>query len=190
MAMDWIPCQDYGRNSPSILANSRQERPLVSFDQWGDVVDIEGKIETQPRAYKILRIVGYWTVLVPSPGSVAPSQGAVFLRAWPGFQDQQTQFPVVPGYLQASGAVSFDDVTRAANEKWWWERIVPYRDVSLESSGDTWSRVESYAVPWTYFMDIKPNQWVGEGELPVISVQNETNIDVQFLHRFRMLVAY
>ena len=182
MAMDWVPLRGYDAIGFFGGASGAQsDHPLMDPVPQQDPLEIEGVLETQNR-YKILRVVGYWSVNF-QPQLGAPTIGAVYVRVQPAFQTVDGTGVITAG--QIAQAVESPVV---ANEKWWWERIVPPIDVS--SINDPYERAEARAHPFSYFADFKPNQWIGDGEIPVVSVMNTTDVDVTFTHRWRGLMAH
>lgn len=184
--IDWVPCQDYD-TAIALASDSQLDFPLLNREAWSSDIEIIGDIEGEDDGYKILRIVGYWAV-TQQPATGAPAQGTVYARLWPGFQNQQDQVVEVPGILSVeySGATSAD-AGRAANEKWWWERLVDNSDVSPVLN--RWLCASRVNHPFSYFCDVKPNYWCSKSEVPVLSVLNATDEDLYLWHRLRMLVA-
>jgi len=170
--MDWVPCAQYGDFSINIGGGGQLDLALLFTDWMVAANDVEGRVEDTPY-FKCVRIVGYWDVFA---ADVAPAQGFVSCRCWPGFVENTTGDPIVPGFVTDASA---------SNEKFWWDRIVPASDMSAEP----WARVGSYAHPYSYIMDIKPNMWMDTSQVPVFSVENSSDDDVRFVHRFRMLTV-
>lgn len=184
--MDWVPVQSY--DEALVLGSDVQlDHPLLNLESWSSDIEIIGDIEGEDQGFKLLRIVGYWTVTA-QPQQPDPARGNVYLRAWPGFQNQQDQVVEVPGGLSVEqGFVNSAEAGRAANEKWWWERIVPWGDL-LYPDTERWGRVSAVNHPFAYFADFKPNQWVSSSFVPVLSIANCTDQTINVWLRWRMLV--
>lgn len=180
--LDWVPCQNYDRDVP-IPAVSQTEFGLLNLASWNAPAEVIGDIEGEDDNYRILRIVGYWTVHAIQP---QPSAGAVYVRLWPGFQDQQSASLVTPGILTAGAIATVDEVGLAANEKWWWERIMTASDVGPVT--EPWSNLAGGRQPFNYMLDIKPSMSMTGSFVPTVSIQNNTDEDLEFRHRWRMLV--
>lgn len=185
MSWDWVPCSFYDGSGIAVATNAQEDRGLMSSASWNTPVEIIGDIEGEDSGYWIERIVGYWSV---TDAGVAPSRGHVIIRCLPGFQNTITGLPIVPGFIDENlGGVSSDDSALSANEKWWWERIVPAGDIYASTSGK-WARCEALAHPYSYMADMRPNVYVAENMVPAISISNSTDQDVLVYHRWRMLV--
>lgn len=193
MSTDWVPLLGYDANVvvPSV---SQSDLPLFSTEFWSRQENVHGNIEDQTKSFKVLRIVGYWTVYAnadPQNPQTPPADGGCWVRIWPGFQDQRTSTIAVAGPLTTMGVGNIDEVRRAANEKWWWERYRDSTDITgRESGNNVWADVTAYTHPWHVFTDIRPGYWCSEGMLPTVTIVNVTDEDLTFRHRWRMLVAF
>jgi len=186
--MDWVPVTGYD-TALDVPTDTQYDHPLLNLESWSSDIEIIGDIEGEDQNFKLLRVVGYWTVQ-PDPQAEGPTFGSVYLRCWPGFQNQQDQVVEVPGALSVEQTLATSaDAGRAANERWWWERIVPNIDLATPTSLDRWSRASSVCHPFSYFADFKPNQWVSGSFVPVLSIANTTDIRVIVWLRWRLLVA-
>lgn len=177
--IDWVPCQFYDDVAVGDISQGATiEFGLLNASAWSSDIEIVGDIEGEDEGYKILRIVGYWSIYLIDPQAPATT-GTVGVRLWPGFQDQANQVPITPGPLFGPGA------DRAANEKWWWERCLA--GLTIQSGfGTDWEPVSH---PWHIFLDIKPDYWCPSNMVPTCTVQNATDARLRFSHRWRMLVA-
>lgn len=179
--MDWVPVPNYSLDFPIfpfVAPGTQFDFPLLDVLQFRSQDEVIGKVEDTPR-YKVLRIIGYWTPMWAPTGN--GTSGEVFVRIWPGFIDA-LDAAIVPGPI--SGGVAAGE---ASNEQFWWERIVPAVDIN--TGADKYERMEARSHPWNTFLDVKPNQWMGENEVPTLSIFNDTNSEIQFQHRWRMLVV-
>lgn len=185
--MDWVPVAGYD-TALRVESDVQYDHPLLNLESWSSDVEIIGDIEGEDENYKLLRVVGYWTVQA-DPQDPDAASGSVYLRCWPGFQNQQDQVVEVPGGLSVEQTfVNSAEAGRAANEKWWWERIVPHGDL-LEPDVDRWARAGSLRHPFSYFADFKPGMWVSGSFVPVLTVANCTDISVIVWLRWRLLVV-
>lgn len=177
--IDWVPCQNYD-DDPGIINNGATlEYGLLNPSAWSADVEIVGDIEGEDEGYKVLRIVGYFSAWYDPQEPSPPTSGQVYVRLWPGFQDQANQLPITPGVLAGAGA------GRAANEKWWWERVMHGPGLDRQFGWE----FQPVNHPWHFFCDVKPNFWVNESMVPTLTIQNATDRNIRFSHRFRMLVA-
>ncbi|AXQ65306.1 MAG: hypothetical protein [Circular genetic element sp.] len=151
---------------------------------WNSISQTLGTVEDENRVYKILRVVGYFTATF---NVTAPSRSQLVVRAWPGFENMDTGTPTIPGFAGQPGTVAEQQL--AANEKWWWERIIPWIDVN-DQAADRWNNASSVSMPHAYMADFKPNMWMGDSLTPALSIANNTDQQVEFRHRWRALVAY
>ena len=189
MATDWVPLEGY--DTGASLSADQNDIDLMDPQNWQLPSQVVGTVEDENTAYKILRIVGYWTLSYDV--GEAPSGGYVMLRCWPGFQNTLGGSDV-PGPLSIP-PFALGEVQVAANEKWWWERIVPWQDVN-DDAFNRWDRVSAVNDPYAYMADFKPNMWMGDSFSPVLTIQNNL-LDGQggfswafFRHRWRALIAH
>lgn len=184
MTTDWTPCINYA-GTLSVPSGQQTTMALMDNLNWSTASQVVGTVEDENRNYKILRIVGYWTIAADAAGG-GPDSGSLCVRVWPGFQNTDTGQPTIPGFAAPPGTVAEQQLS--ANEKWWWERMVPWPDV--EDVGTPWERASAVAHPYSYMADFKPNMWMGDSFTPAVSIANGTNRTVNFIHRWRALVAY
>lgn len=184
--MDWVPCTNYD-TAIEVSTDTQVDLGLLNVESWSSDIEVIGDIEGEDQGFRVHRIVGFFSVTMSA--AAAPTTGEVYVRLWPGFQDQHNQTVQVPGILSVrwSGASSAD-AGRAANEKWWWERICPVPDIS-DVAADRWLSCQRVNHPFSYMLDIKPRYYVSPSEVPCISILNGTDEDIFFWHRWRMLVS-
>lgn len=178
--MDWVPLQGYNELT-LIPTGGTASLELMSDDRWtgGDIV---GNIELQKR-YKVKRIVGYWTCVQSDPQN-PPAEGAFWMRIWPAFKQPASGAVEIPGILDGAQSPT---AAGPANQKWWWERVCPV--VDIDPIDEPWNRVNSFAHPFNFMCDIKPDMWMEGQQTPVVTLENNTDADVDFIHRWRMLAV-
>jgi len=185
VATDWVPLMGYDDNT-QLCGVGETTFELMDPANWNALSQTLGTVEDENRVYKILRIVGYWTLTV---GPNAPIRGYAVVRAWPGFQQQNFATLSIPGRVSTPDNTQLSETQRSSNEKWWWERVVPWQDVAVDST-DRWDRASSLAHPYSYMADFKPNMWMGDSFSPAVTIANYTSQDILWFHRWRALVAY
>lgn len=170
--MDWIPVYEWGIRQ-TVPAVAQLDQPLMDPTRYSGA-DVIGRFEESAGRYFVHRIVGVVTfdwVGTPSGGNIGLIQEVI----WPGIIDNPTTGSVIsPGFVSSGDAI---------NSRLWFHRV------KANSQSGIFTDITEDSSKWFSHIDIRPNQVIDDGQIPMYSVYNDDGgaIDLDYRMYARML---
>jgi len=172
--MDWVPVNGWGVRQ-TVPAISQVDHPLMD-PALANTAGVEGRFEETAGRYFVHRLVGLvsfdW-VGTPSGGNVGLIQEVI----WPGLIDDPNAGTVTSaGFINTSAGI---------NARLWFHRVKNSRSTAA------FTDIDNSSNRWYSHIDIRPNQVIDEGQIPLYSVYNDDggSIDLDYRLWMRMLLT-
>lgn len=171
--MDWVPCFEYG-DRISVPFGTQLDQPLMDPLQYGDD-EVEGKIDVSAGRYFVHRIVGQVTFNWQTD---VVQNREVFEQIWPGIiAEPTTGLVIAPGFI---------DTPTGVNPRLWFKRV----KIVVAGIGGEFTDLSDTSSQWFFNIDIRPNQVIDDGQMPVYSIfNNDTSNSIDFRMYFRLLLT-